>query len=510
MLIVAIPCKTYIMAKDRNDKTVMGKDRDGTFHPGKGKPSGINKDEGLGIQPTDPERMEEYLELTDKYTAGEDILADHVPVRHPNRNTSKGEDTFKAKENTEESNKSNNQTFTEERSTTVPEQLPGVFSKETFTELANFKDGITVSLYFPTHRAGVEVNEHFDHIAFKSTLNTVEQKLKEKGYNQAQIEPLLKPGYDLIREDGFWNDLSEGLAVFIAEGVFKYVKMPVAPEQQIVIESTFYVTPLVPIMTSSEYFYVLTISKKTIKLFKGDAFGMQIVPVELPQGIEEVKRLSDLDATTYRQGESGRRAPSAAIAGQSHGAGGGNPEDKDNIATYFEAVDDILWEKIFHNENAPLVLAGVEYEIPIYKSVCDYNNVWEKSLTGNREYQDTASLYNDAKEIMQPYFDQRKTKALEMYGNKSATELTSSIINDVIPATYYGRVSHLFVAKGEHVWGTFDEMANEIKIHEKAEGESEDLIDNAVVKTLATGGEVFLLEKEQMPAESPVAALMRY
>jgi hypothetical protein len=121
--------------------------------------------------------------------------------------------------------------------------------------------------------------------------------------------------------------------------------MPVVPEQKIVIESTFYVTPLVPIMTSNEYFYVLTISKKTIKLFKADAFGMQIVPVELPQGIEEVKRLSDPDATTYRQGESSRRAPSAAIPGQSHGAGGGNPDDKDNIATYFEAVDDIYGRK---------------------------------------------------------------------------------------------------------------------------------------------------------------------
>jgi hypothetical protein len=111
---------------------------------------------------------------------------------------------------------------------------------------------------------------------------------------------------------------------------------------------------------------------------------------------------------------------------------------------------------------------------------------------------------------MQPYFDQRQTKALEIYGNKSATELTSSIVSDVIPATYYGRVSHLFVSKGEHVWGTFDEMANELKIHESVEEGSEDLIDNAVVKTLATGGEVFLLEKSQMPAESPIAALLRY
>ncbi len=48
----------------------MGKDQSGSFHPGKGKTSGINKEEGLGIHPTDPERMDEYLDLTDKYTIG--------------------------------------------------------------------------------------------------------------------------------------------------------------------------------------------------------------------------------------------------------------------------------------------------------------------------------------------------------------------------------------------------------------------------------------------------------
>jgi hypothetical protein len=101
-------------------------------------------------------------------------------------------------------------------------------------------------------------------------------------------------------------------------------------------------------------------------------------------------------------------------------------------------------------------------------------------------------------------------KALEIYGNRSATELTSSVVDDVIPAAYYGRVSHLFVAKGEHIWGTFDEMGNELKLHETQTEDSEDLLDNAVVKALSTGAEVFLLDKEKMPVESPVAALMRY
>ena len=71
----------------------MSKDQNGVFHPGKGKPSGANKEEGLGLQPTPPEKMQEYLEITDKYTIGEDELDPAVSVRHPNRNTSKGEET---------------------------------------------------------------------------------------------------------------------------------------------------------------------------------------------------------------------------------------------------------------------------------------------------------------------------------------------------------------------------------------------------------------------------------
>lgn len=498
------------MAKDRNDKTIKGKDREGTFHPGKGKPSGINKEEGLGLHPTPPERLEEYLAMTDKYTDGEDVLADHVPVRHPNRNTSKGEDTFKGKENKNGSNKSNNQTFTEEKKSIVPEQLPGVLTKERFTELANHTASCAISIYIPTHRAGVEVNEQFDQVGFKSVLNTVEQELKKKGLDQGEVQSFLEPGYELVRDQNFWRGLHDGLALFISEGFFKYIKMPVQTEQKIVIESSFYVTPLIPMMTSPEYFYLLVISKQNVKLFKADAFGMEPVAVEVPQGIEEVKRLSDLDATTYRNSETGRRGNPAAIAGQSHGAGGGNPDGKANMATYFEAVDDILWREVLNKENAPLVLAGVEYEIPIYRSVCDYHNIWEQALTGNREHQDTKSLYKDARELMQPYFDQRQVKALENYGNRSATELTSSVVEDVVPAAYYGRVAQLFVCKGCHIWGTFDEVNNVIAVHENQQEGSEDLLDHAVVKTLSTGGEVFVLDREKMPAESMAAALMRY
>lgn len=53
-------------------------------------------------------------------------------------------------------------------------------------------------------------------------------------------------------------------------------------------------------------------------------------------------------------------------------------------------------------------------------------------------------------------------------------------------------------------------MSNELKFNDSPGENIEDLVDNAVEKTLANGGEVFLLDKEQMPVESQLAAIMRY
>lgn len=484
----------------------MSKDKTGKFHPGKGKPSGVNKEEGLGIQPTSPENMEQYNEFTEKYTKDADELAPDVHLRHPNRNTSKGEDTFKGKENKPASDKTINDTSMDEHSKIIAEELPGVLTKEIFKELATYQSSCCISIFLGSQNDGAEVNKHYNVVSFKNGLQKVAGILKEKNIDTTEIESLLQPGYELITEDDFWLQQSRGLAFFISKGYFKYIKMPVSTSDDVIIEDTFYVTPLIPIIISNEYFYLMVISKKQNKLFRGDAFGMQYIPVEgLPKGLGE--EFGDTDvATTFRAGSG-----SAVSGANIHGAGGSNNnDDKVYIANYLETADDVIWKKVLHNENAPLLLAGVEYLIPIYRSVCDYKYVWEDALTGSHEHSDTATLYKQAREKMEPYFQKRVIKALENFGNQSATSLTSSKIDEVVPATYYGRVSNLFVQKGEHIWGTFDEMENKTNFSDQHSNGAQDLVDNAVVKTLLNGGEVFLLDQDAMPAKSPLAAIFRY
>lgn len=435
-----------------------------------------------------------------------DELAAGVPVRHPNRNTDKWTSRSRDQRDTQEGRTSDESSITEPHSSLQPEELSRIMTKESFAELANHKDHPCISLYLPTHSAGAEVNTLADQNAFKQALNEIRIELKSKSDKDA--DRLLEPAHALLGDSGFWRGMSKGLALFICNDRFRYMKLPFAPEKQVLVNSSFLITPLIPLMTSKEYFYLLVISKKQVKLFKADAFGMEYIDVpNLPQGGVEEGLGYDKDvATTFRAG--GRGGSGGA---NFHGAGGGNNnDDKVEVATYLEAADDIIWKEVLHNENVPLLLAGVEYLIPIYRSVSDYNHVYEDAITGNHERDDMQALYEMAIEKMVPYFQQRTHKALDLYGNQSATALTTSITDDIIPAAYYGQISHLFVQKGAHIWGTFDETNNQLQTHDTQREGGEDLLDCSVSKTLLNGGDVFVLDKEMMPADSVLAAVLRY
>lgn len=487
----------------------MGKDREGKYHPRKGKPSGALR-EGAGLQPINTSTIEEQFEIAEKYTHGEEQPAPNIHVRHPNRNVDKREERQRNKDVKRFDNPSNkavNETFIVERDETVAEEVPAMMRKEQFTDLANFQSERCISFYMATNSTSVEANRQKDFITFKNKLQQLSALLKDKKVDQTEMERLLKPGYDLLRNEEFWSNLSQGLAVFIANGFFKYIRLPISPKEEMLINSTFYLTPLIPVMTSKDYFYVLVLSKKQAKLYRADAFGMQYVPVQgMPKGIDDVVHFEQKgDKELIRTDTAGAGAGAAY-----HGMGTGRPEPKANIAMYFDEVDETLWKEALNKENVPLLLAGVEYLIPIYKQVAKYKPIWDDAITGSHEHEDIPSLYQQAREKMEPYFQERVTRALNVFGNQSATELTSSILEDVIPAAHYGRISQLFAAKGEHVWGRFDEMSNQLTIHATQEEEDECMVDKAVIKTLMNGGEVFILPADKVPGGSKLAAIMRY
>jgi hypothetical protein len=488
----------------------MGKDREGKFHPQKGKPSGALT-EGVGaVQPINTSSLDDRLEIAEKYTDGEEKPAPNIYVRHPNRNVDKRQERQRNRDTqrSNPSNKSVTETFGVAHGNIVAEELPASLSKEQFGELANYRSERCISIYLTTNSStSVEANRQKDSIVFKNKLQQLTALLKEKQVEQTQIDRMLKPGYDLLRDESFFSGLGNGLAVFMADGYFRFIRMPIPLKEEILMNSSFYLTPLIPVITSRDYFYVLVLSKKQAKLYRADSFGMEYLSIpEMPNGVDDVVHFEEKDdQDLFRTDTNG-----AGAGATFHGMGAGRPDDKTNIAMYFDEVDETIWKEKLHDENVPLLLVGVEYLIPIYKQVAKYKPIWPEAITGSHEHEDINTLYQQVRARMEPYFLERVTKALNAYGNQSATELTSSIPDDIIPAAHYGRIAQLFVLKGEHIWGRFDEMNNVLDIHAAQEEGDECLMDKTVIKTLLNGGEVFMLPAEKMPGGSKLAALMRY
>ena len=380
-------------------------------------------------------------------------------------------------------------------------------TKDDFTALANYHAGNCITLYMPTHRSGMEVNERQDAIRFKHMLQQVQQQLLQKGVERDIVETMLQPGFNLLQDSAFWRRQQHGLAVFIARGHFKYIQLPFHVEEQCYINHAFYTSALLPLLTSKEHFYLLVLSKHSATLYEADAFGMREVPVEgMPLGIDDVVHFEEKDdQQLFRTGSSG-----AGHGANYHGIGSGKPDEKANISLYMDEVDETLWKEVLSTKHIPLLLAAVDYMIPIFRKRSNYRHIVDDALTGNFEHESVNSLYEKAREKMKPYFEQERSAALDRYANNSGNGLTSPIPDDVIPACYYSRADVLFVQKGAQLWGTFNERDNKLVLHGAEQDGDECLVNAAAAKAVETGAAVFLLEKDEMPADSPMAALMRY
>jgi hypothetical protein len=388
----------------------------------------------------------------------------------------------------------------------------GVLSKADLAELTGYEAENCVSIFIPAHSSGVEVNNLHDAIVFKNNLQSARKVLLDKGLQQRSVDAILKPGFDLVDDREFWNSQSEGLAAFISEGFIKIIKVPFKLKEELYVNSTFYIVPLLPMMNENEHFFLLLLSKKDARIYRGDNFGMELLEVEgLPNGMDDVIHFEEKNARQLMRRAGGGAGRDAINGGGSyHGHGSGLADEPEYISQYLKEVDQTLWVELLANEKAPLILAGTEGIAGQFRGMSKYKNVVEGMLTGNFDHEDKNTIYQKVKDIAAPLFEENTRKALETYYQNSTGELTSSIPEDVIPASYYSQISDLFVVRDAHIWGRFDQASNELEIHEQKQPGDTCLVNKAVVQTIKNGGSVHVVEKERMPAESTIAAFMRF
>jgi len=381
-----------------------------------------------------------------------------------------------------------------------------IFTRDELRTLTETSQATCVSVYMPTHRVPTENQQ--DRTRLKNLLRQAQESLQAYGLRPSEAESLLEPATRLLGAIPFWKDKRDGLALFISPGIFRQYQLPTSFEPLLVVAHRFHVKPLLAFLGGNEFF-VLALSQNAVRLFEGSPFGLSAiddlegVPKSLADALKYEELIKQLQFRTGI-GVGGARGERAAMFHGQEAA-----DAKDRILRYFRQIDQGLRD-LLREAQAPLVLAGVEYLLPIYKEVNTYQHLLNGGITGNPEGLNPDELHRQAWALVQPFFRREQEQAAARYLQLAGTGRTSNDPQEIVPAAYHGRVEFLFVAVGRQQWGDYDPGANRVDLHPVAQPGSFDLLDLAATQTLLHGGAVYAVEPSEVPDKARLSAVFRY
>jgi hypothetical protein len=363
-----------------------------------------------------------------------------------------------------------------------------------------------VSIYLPTHQAKPETQQ--DPIRFKNLLADAEKRLIAGGLRSPDAKELLEPAQKLLDDPVFWRYQSDGLAVFLAPDFFRFYTLPINFEELVVTTNRFHLKPLWQMFANAGSFYILALSQNALRLFQGTQHSItELFPLGVPASLEDA--LNEHDPQRQLQFHTGGSTGSANQGSVFHGHGGGADESKDRILRYCREIDGGL-RPLLKDEQAPLILASVDYLLPLYKEANTYSHLMNEVISGNPESLSAEELHEQAWQIVQPHFQKTQDEAAEKYHQLAGTGQTSTIVSEVIQAATDGRVASLFVAVGVQLWAAVGAGNGKTESHAEVQPGDADLLDLAATQTLMNGGEVFAVNPDMVPGETSLAAVFRY
>lgn len=269
----------------------------------------------------------------------------------------------------------------------------------------------------------------------------------------------------------------------------------------------FHIKPMLALLSGDGRFYILALSQDHVRLLEGTRDSINQINLEgVPASLAE--------ALQYDEGPKMLRA---AYTRGGHGAvyhGGGETDDgsaKQDILNYFHKVDRGLREFIA-DKNIPLLVAGVDYLLPLYREANSYPHLLDAGVTGSPDTLSAKELHKRAWTVLQPYFAKAQSEQEARYHELSGREdeRASNNLVHVVRAAVEGRISTLFVAKDVQVWGVYRAHSHKIHVHLTRQPGDQDLLDVAAVQTFLGGGTVYVVPRDALPGGEHVAAVFRY
>lgn len=374
-----------------------------------------------------------------------------------------------------------------------------MITREELLELIRNQNNLNISLFLPMEIKGDLVKQN--RLRFKNYVGKITQSLRNYDVEEELIETLTEPMKEMIPDDDFWQHQKEGLAVYRNAEVFKTYRCPLRFHEQIYISPYFQIIPLIPLAQDNQPFYLLSLNKNDVQLYKGDHDGLH------PRLLENTP-VSLEDYLKYDVHEKHQQTRSISGGAVFHGQSVTDEEKRKLVGFLAKVESGVL--NVIQKEPYPLILAGSETVTSHYRQVNHYNDLIETPITANPASLERIGLWNKARDILRPLIRTSLQNAVSQFGDLQRRNQASYELDKVVKAAHYAKVDRLFIAQDSMQWGKFDPEQDSVWIHTNDNDHAYDLLNAAACKAMSNGSTVFVLPGEMMPGHNTIAATFRY
>jgi hypothetical protein len=324
----------------------------------------------------------------------------------------------------------------------------------------------------------------------KGALHSVRKQLAERHMDIETASGLLAPIERLAAglETGLPG--ANSLIAFRSPGVFRHYRMRERLKEVAAVGERFEIRPLLAALAREQRFHLLTIGRH-VRLFRSTPIGTEELRLEgiAPRNMQESPHARESDRPL------GDRLTGVPSLGSMRGvfdADSENEKEQERFRHFLTEVErDVA--KLMQRDAGPLILAGVEYDVAIYRQLNTYPQLLEQAVHGSPEGVAPHILHERAWEIVSQCPSRRLQEALAEYGKQGGASLASGDVSAIAKAAAEGRVASLFLSENAD-----------------AAGHPNGPLNVAAVETVLHGGWAFELKAAGMPAKASVAAVLRY
>lgn len=365
--------------------------------------------------------------------------------------------------------------------------------------------GPCLSVYIPLSTLPPSQSVKANLLLWKDTVKALEEKIAQFGASGRELLPSISD-WDAVTQGE--QPRGQGLAAFRSRGAFRVASLEEPTKPRAVAGPQFYIRPLLPELTMNKLFYLLALSKKNVRILRCTLHTSEEVP--FPIGI--VSRFDEW----MNAAKPDHLSAKSATTGPSSGGPKGpmfttsyERETQDQYVAHFYRQLDRGVNELLRGQTHPLVLAGVEQEIALYREVNTYPHLAKEYVQGAPNGLKAGEMHARAIDALLRCYEKRVDAALTEYDHRVGAGGTNRL-KDVLKAAHEGRVLTLLVSDSLETTGSFDETTYTVKGRETGTPVDQDLVNDAAVQTILHAGQVLVAPNGKMPNGAPAAAIYRF